>query len=69
MYGYRTAVMVLSVLVVDTHDRVAEGELPLSATAQYHESLVPLITSLGEEQNSKFTKYGSYRMHATVTPL
>lgn len=41
--------------VVYLHDHVADVELLLTATAQYHNSILPCISSLGKKnQNSKF---------------
>ena len=47
--------MVVSVSVIYPCDSMADWELQLAAAAaQYHESIIERITSLGKDQNSKY---------------
>ena len=41
------------VSAVYRHDHVADWELRINATAQLHESVIPHIARLGQDQNSK----------------
>lgn len=51
--------MVLSVLVVYPHDRMADGELGLAAT-QHHASVTSHIANLGEEDPNQNSEDGFY---------
>lgn len=59
-YGSRMAV---SVSAVDIHDRVADWELWLTATAQYGEKVSYLISLAQEKMKIQNSKYSFYLQH------